>query len=251
MQAKNKNLLNNIKEKASNKLPQIALLIDPDKLNEAALIEMCKSAEKCNVDFLLVGGSLLTSGDLNTTVNTIKSNCNLKCLLFPGSASQISPEADGILFLSLLSSRNPEMLIGQQVVAAPYLRKTNLEVIPTAYMIVESGKQTTASYISNSNPIPADKAEIAASTALAGEYMGMAITYLDAGSGAQHPVPLEMIQKVREFTQNPIIVGGGINNQSAMTKAFEAGADVIVIGTAVEQDPEFMQEIKAIKTHNY
>jgi len=250
MQEQSNTIIGDIKEKALNKLPQIALLIDPDKLDEPALISVCKSAEDSEIDFLLVGGSLLTSGDLNATVNTIKSNCNLKCLLFPGSASQICSAADGILFLSLLSSRNPEMLIGQQVVAAPYLKKTKLEVIPTAYLIVESGKQTTASYISNSNPIPADKAEIAASTALAGEYMGMAITYLDAGSGAQHPVPTKMIQKVREFTQNPIIVGGGINNQEAMQNAFNAGADVIVIGTAMEENPAFIQEIKAIKTRN-
>lgn len=241
-------ILSEIQRKAKERRPQVALLIDPDKKDKSQLSELCKMAEENEVDFLLVGGSLLTTGDLNSTVKTIKENCSLQCVLFPGSASQISKEADGILFLSLLSSRNPEMLVGQQVVAAPYLKKTNLEIIATAYLLVESGRQTTASYISNSNPIPSDKAEIAATTALAGEYMGMAVTYLDAGSGALHAVPTDMISQVRQFTTNPIIVGGGINSFEGMNKAFQAGADVIVIGTAIENQPSFIQEIKQFKT---
>jgi len=160
-------------QKEGNKM--IALLIDPDKVDEASLESILAKAKEAVVDLILVGGSLLTDGDLGKTIQSIKSQSTLPIILFPGSVSQISTQADGILYLSLLSSRNAEMIIGQQITAAPYLRKTNLEVISTAYLLVDSGKQTTASYMSNSNPIPANKPEIAASTALARTYFGMYI----------------------------------------------------------------------------
>lgn len=221
----------------------IAILIDPDKGDEQSLKVICETANSINADLFFIGGSLLTDGDLNQTIRIVKENSNIPLLLFPGSSSQISREADGILFLSLLSGRNPEMLIGQQVVAAPYLRKTNLEVISTAYLLIDSGAPTTASYISNSNPIPAEKAEIAASTALAGQYMGMNLIYLDGGSGAKNPVPLAMIKKVKSYIDQPLIVGGGINNIEKARGAMLAGADIIVVGNALEKNSSFLEQI--------
>ena len=225
----------------------IALLVDPDKVNGSNYSETIQKAILAGVDLILVGGSLLTDGDIGETVKSIKKETDIPVILFPGSTSQITAEADGILFLSLLSSRNAEMIIGQQVTAAPYLRKTKLEVISTAYLLIESGKQTTASYMSNSNPIPADKAEIAASTALAGTYMGMDIIYLDGGSGAQSPVPSKMITKVKEYSPQLLFIGGGLNTIAKIEDAFNAGADLAVIGNAIEKNPDFLKEIGILK----
>ena len=226
----------------------MALLIDPDNCVKKGWEAIVNKAVEADMDLILVGGSLLTDGNVNDTITTIKSITSIPVILFPGSVSQVSPLADGILFLSLLSSRNAEMIIGQQVTAAPYLRKTDLEVISTAYLIIESGKQTTASYISNSNPIPADKAEIAASTALAGSYLGMNLIYLDGGSGALNPVPVEMIKKVKEYTDQLLFIGGGLNSTEKITNAFEAGADVVVVGNAIEKDPTFILDLGQLKS---
>lgn len=217
----------------------LAFLVDPDKAEDAHLSNLCELAEQLNVDFFLVGGSLLTSGDLESTILQLKKKSSLPVIIFPGSPSQISSAADAILFLSLLSSRNPEMLIGQQVIAAPYLQKSSLEVIGTAYLLIEGGKQTTASYISNSNPIPADKSDIASYTALAGQYLGMKLIYLDAGSGAKNCVSPQMIQEVKSKTSIPLIVGGGINSKEKLAAAYAAGADVVVIGNALEKGKNF------------
>ncbi len=236
-------IINNILKAKSENTKRLAILIDPDKADPVQLEQLCKKANEMNASFFFVGGSLLSDGDLDETVGILKQHSDIPAIIFPGSSSQISAKADGILFLSLLSSRNPEMLIGQQVVAAPYIQKTNLEVISTAYLIIESGAQTTASYMSNSNPIPSNKSEIAACTALAGEYLGMKLIYLDGGSGAKNAIPAPLIQKVREYTSQPIIVGGGINTIEKAKSAFDAGADVIVIGNAFEKDPDFIEEM--------
>lgn len=225
----------------------LALLIDPDKSNEESLSTLIPHAVDAEIDLILVGGSLLTDGDIEETVNTLKKLSSIPVVLFPGSTSQITLKADGILFLSLLSSRNAEMIIGQQVTAAPLLRKTNLEIISTAYLLIESGKQTTASYMSNSNPIPADKEEIAASTALAGSYLGMDLIYMDGGSGAMNHVPAEMIKKVKEYTSNLLVVGGGINTLEKASTIFDAGADLIVVGNAIEKDSNFLKDIGSLK----
>ena len=232
-------------QREGNKM--IALLIDPDKVDAVNLESILTKAKAAAVDLILVGGSLLTDGDLDKTIHLIKSQSELPLILFPGSVSQISTEADGIMYLSLLSSRNAEMIIGQQVTAAPYLRKTNLEVISTAYLLIDSGKQTTASYMSNSNPIPANKPEIAASTALAGTYFGMDIIYLDGGSGAENPVPTEMISKVKDYTEQLLFIGGGVNTIKKAEDAFTAGADVIVVGNRIEQDPNFLTQLGDLK----
>lgn len=221
----------------------VALLIDPDNCLEGNWVSIIDDAVKSKLDLILVGGSLLTDGDISKTIVEIKERTDIPVILFPGSTSQISSKADAILFLSLLSSRNPDMIIGQQVTAAPYLRKTNLEVISTAYLLIESGKQTTASYISNSTPIPANKPEIAASTALAGTYLGMKVVYLDGGSGAVNPVSAEMIEKVKSYTDQLLFIGGGINSIEKMETAFNAGADIVVIGNAIEKNPAFLGEI--------
>lgn len=236
-------IIHHIRSEKAKGAKQLAILIDPDKSSKDSLSRLAKKAEKIGASYFLVGGSLLTDGDLNNTIKTLKGYSSIPLLIFPGSSSQINESADGILFLSLLSSRNPEMLIGQQVVAAPYLRKTDLEVISTAYLLIESGRQTTASYMSNSNPIPSDKAEIAASTALAGEYLGMDLIYLDGGSGALHAIPEKLISKVSSYTSRPLFVGGGINSFDKAKKAFEAGADVIVIGNAFEAEEDFSEQL--------
>ncbi len=238
-------ILNNISDRSSKGVKQLAILIDPDNASEEHLKQLCTKAEAIGAHYFFVGGSLLTDGDLETSICHLKNHTQLPVIIFPGSSSQLSSSADGLLFLSLLSSRNPEMLIGQQVVAAPYLRKLNIEILSTAYLLIDSGVQTTASYMSNSTPIPSDKSEIAACTALAGQYMGMKLVYLDGGSGAQYPVPANMIKKVKEYIDIPIIIGGGINSLEKAKNAFEAGADIIVIGNAFEEGESFSIDLGA------
>lgn len=235
-----------IKNKLAEGKKLLAILVDPDKVDEAYLKKLCSNAVELPADLFLVGGSLLTSGDLEFTISFLKKNSSIPTIIFPGSSNQISSNADAILFLSLLSSRNPEMLIGQQVIAAPYIKKANIEVISTAYLLIESGKPTTASYMSNSNPIPANKPEIAASTALAGEYLGMDVIYLDGGSGAENPISKEMIEMVKAYTNRPLFIGGGINSIDKLRQAFEAGADVCVIGNAFENNPNFAKQLKPL-----
>lgn len=222
----------------------IAILIDPDKVQDAASLEpLIRLATETCVDYFFVGGSLVTTQNLNEVIKTIKENVTIPVILFPGSVQQIDDAADGILFLTLISGRNPDLLIGQQVIAAPILRKTNLEVISTGYMLVNSGKTTSVAYISNTTPIPEDKFSLAASTAIAGEMLGLKLIYLDAGSGAEREVSKKMISTVRKAVNVPLIVGGGINTPQKAQNALEAGADLIVIGNALEKDPELLTEI--------
>lgn len=214
----------------------LAILLDPDKLKPDAIQDKIKSLSDFQISFFLVGGSLLLTDYLDYFIQTLKKHTHLPIVLFPGSAQQINKYADAILFLQLISGRNPDYLIAQQVQAAPMIKQTDLEVIPTGYILVESGKETTASYISNTKPIPANKPEIALTTALAGQYLGHRLIYLDGGSGALHPVPENMIQACHQELNIPIIVGGGIRSKEQMQAAFNAGADVVVIGTAFENN---------------
>lgn len=230
----------------SNK-KMLAILIDPDKQDFACLhktIAICNNAE---IDFIFVGGSLLTSGDLAKTVRFIKENTTTPIIIFPGSPQQITDYADAILFLSLISGRNPEFLIGNQVIAAPFVKKANLEVLSTGYMLVDGGTQTTASYVSNTNPLPYDKPEIAAVTALAGEYLGMNLIYIDGGSGAKKCVSLEMIKKTKELISVPLVIGGGIRTSQAANEIYLAGADILVIGNGAEENRKLITEIAAVK----
>jgi putative glycerol-1-phosphate prenyltransferase len=178
-------------------------------------------------------------------VSAIKEKCNIPVILFPGSPDQITPKADALLYLSLISGRNPELLIGQHVISAPFVRQSGLEIMPVGYMLVDGGTPTTVSYISNTNPIPANKNDIASCTAMAGEMLGLKLIYMDAGSGAQKAIPTAMIAQVAKYITIPLIVGGGITTAEKAKENCLAGADVIVVGNAVEKDPNLIKEIAA------
>lgn len=210
------------------------VLIDPDKKSENETLRTVEACVRNGVDALLVGSSLLLSQRFNATIKQIKAEYNIPVILFPGSTIQLSEYADAVLFLSLISGRNPEFLIGTQVLGAPIIRKMALEAISTGYMLIESGKITAAQFMSNSMPIPRDKNDIAVAHAIAGEYLGMKMIYLEAGSGAIHSVPEEMIEAVSSYLTIPVIVGGGIKTPDSARKKVEAGAAFIVTGNVLE-----------------
>jgi len=222
-----------------------AVLVDPDKAGERQLIELAALAVEASVDYLLVGGSLVVSNHLDEVVQQLKKECDIPLILFPGSPNQVSRYADALLYLSLISGRNAELLIGQHVISAPMVRQSGLEIMPTGYMVVDGGAPTTVSYISNANPIPADKNEIAVCTAMAGEMLGMKLIYMDAGSGARRPIAEEMIEAVSRQISIPLIVGGGITTPEKAYRNCRAGADLIVIGNAIEKDFSLIREMSA------
>ena len=222
------------------KRKKLAVLIDPDKPSDAQILSMVKKANAADVDFFFVGGSLLVTDSLDHCIRLIKEHSKIPVLIFPGNSLQISKYCDGFLLLSLISGRNPEMLIGRHVIAAPYLKLYGNEIIPTGYMLIDSGKATSVTYMSDTTPIPHDKDDIAVCTALAGEMLGLKLIYLEAGSGAAMPVSTSMISKVRQMVGLPLIVGGGIRTPEMAAEAAKAGADVIVIGTAFEKEPELL-----------
>lgn len=222
----------------------IAVLIDPDKADDAGKLKhLINLANENCIDFFFVGGSLITTPNLSEVIQHIKEDVNIPVVLFPGSSLQIDPSADAILFLSLISGRNPDLLIGQHVQAAPILKNNRMEVLPTGYMLISSGRTTSVAYISNTTPIPEDKYSLAACTALAGEMLGLRLIYLDAGSGAEREISPRMISAVRKSISVPMIVGGGINTPQKALSALEAGADMIVIGNALEKSPDLLTDI--------
>ena len=190
---------------------------------------------------------MITTQSFNDTISFIKKNSKIPVIIFPGSNLHIDDNADALLFLSLISGRNPEFLIGQQVVVAPKLKGTSLEILPTGYILVDGGKPTTVSYISNTAPIPADKPEIVAATAWAGELMGLQLIYLDSGSGALYPVSASVIHKVRQWVSKPMIVGGGIDTPEKAKACWEAGADIVVVGNAIEKDFTLIKRFAELK----
>jgi len=215
------------------------VLIDPDfGQDEARLEHTVQRACMAKADLIFVGGSLLTTAAFDRCVRRVKEWSDRPVVLFPGSPAQLSSHADAVLFLSLISGRNPELLIGHHVTAAPMVKALGIEAVPTGYMLVDGGKPTTVSYVSQTLPIPHDKPGIAAATALAGSYLGLRTIYLDTGSGAQRTVSPAMISAVRTQVDLPIIVGGGIRDVGTARALCEAGADVLVVGTAFEEDPE-------------
>ena len=220
-----------------------AVLIDPDKLNEQSLLTTIKIAIKAKVDFFFVGGSLVVTDTLDKMVAAIKKHCSIPVVLFPGSPDQITPKADALLYLSLISGRNPELLIGQHVISAPFVKQSGLEIIPVGYMLIDGGSPTTVSYISNTNPIPSNKNDIAICTAMAGEMLGLKLIYMDAGSGAIKAIPTAMIKEVAKHIQIPLVVGGGITTPEKAKENCIAGADIIVVGNAAEKDPELITAI--------
>lgn len=235
-----------LKQLKSKNAPGLAILIDPDKTSGREIQHLTSQTNQDKVDFFFVGGSHITKGNIDETISSLKTHSNIPVILFPGSVLQIAENADAMLFLSLISGRNPEYLIGQHVIAAPYIEKISLETIPSGYMLVDSGKSTTASYMSNTIPLPIDKPEIAASTALAGELIGLELIFIDAGSGAQNSIPAEMIKAIKDKINIPLIVGGGIRSAETAREKIDAGADLIVIGNAIENNPSFIHDIMSI-----
>jgi phosphoglycerol geranylgeranyltransferase len=236
-------IYNHLIEKKRQGKKSFAVLIDPDKVNTAALNELTELCSEARVDYLLVGGSLVISNHLDACVQQIRQNCDIPVILFPGSPSQISKYADALLYLSLISGRNPELLIGQHVVSAPFIRQSGLEIMPTGYIVIDGGAPTTVSYISNATPVPADKNDIAMCTAMAGEMLGMKLIYMDAGSGAKRPINESMIKIVADNIEAPLIVGGGIIQPEKAYLNCKAGADVIVVGNAIEKDASLIKEM--------
>ncbi len=222
---------------------RFAVLIDPDKYTFDRLKRLIKISNASGVDYFFFGGSLLTRDQQDLFLTQIKESCDIPVILFPGNHFQINTKADGILFLSLISGRNPELLIGKHVVAAPYLKASKLEVIPTGYLLIDGGNRTTVAYMSNTNPIPSDKSEIAVCTALAGELLGLKLIYMDAGSGATNPVSLSMIKQVKKHISIPLVIGGGIRTPLQAAKACQSGADVVVVGNAIEEDLKLVAKL--------
>ena len=233
------NIYNRLSDTSKKKF---VVLIDPDKPSDNEIIDIVEKSKKVGVDFFFVGGSLLTTDSLDNCIKLIKSHCDIPVLIFPGNSLQISKWCDGFLLLSLISGRNSEMLIGRHVIAAPYLKLYGNEIIPTGYMLIDGGKPTSVSYMSNTTPIPHDKDDIAMCTALAGEMLGLKLIYMDAGSGAINPISAEMICKVKHTIEVPLIVGGGINTPEKAAIAAKAGADIIVVGNALEKSIDRLQE---------
>lgn len=229
---------------------RLAILIDPENNNhQDDVARLIDNALQASIDYVFVGGSLVTHNNIDEVVKAIKIRTDLPVILFPGGLNQISTHADAILFLSLISGRNPEFLISKQVAAAPLVKKIGLAAIPTGYLLI--GTTSSASYMSNTSPIPYHKSDIAKATALAGEMMGQQVIYLDAGSGAQEPVRADMIKEVRKAITSPLIVGGGITCFDEAYISLESGADILVIGNATEKNPQAIKEIAgAVKAMN-
>ncbi len=238
-------IYNSLTERKQQGKKSFAVLIDPDKVNDSNMDQLIRLAVDAKVDYFLVGGSLVISSYLDECIQQIKQNCAIPTILFPGSPSQVSKYADALLYLSLISGRNADLLIGQHVISAPVVKQSGLEIMPTGYMVIDGGAPTTVSYISNAAPIPADKNEIAMCTAMAGEMLGMKLIYMDAGSGAQRAITESMIQKVASCIEVPLIIGGGIIEPEKAYLNCKAGADVIVVGNAIEKDPNLIKEMAA------
>lgn len=230
----------------TSKKKGFAMLVDPDKQDSRSLNKLVEGMKENSPDLILVGGSLLFN-PIEDTVSFLKNNCDLPVYLFPGDVSQITEKADGIFLLSLVSGRNPDFLIGNHVIAAPRLKRSGLTILPTAYMLIENGHSTSVEYVSNTRPIPFGKTDIAVATALAGEMLGMKQVYLEAGSGAAKSVGIDMISAIKKAVDIPIIVGGGIRTVLEAENAYNAGADMIVIGTQLEKYPEQLADFALLR----
>jgi phosphoglycerol geranylgeranyltransferase len=230
-------IYSHIQEQIGNGRKILALLIDPDKCRDKNLKQQCQLINIYRPGLVLVGGSLTTQ-PVDPVVEYLKENTNIPVVLYPGHPSQLSFRADALLFLSMISGRNPELLIGAHVTAAPAIRQHNLETIPTGYMLIDGGSPTSVEYISQTRPIPAQKNDIAVATAIAGEMLGLKMIYMDAGSGALNEIPSAMIREVKKHIHIPLMIGGGINTPKKLQTAWESGADIIVIGNALEKEPD-------------
>jgi putative glycerol-1-phosphate prenyltransferase len=224
----------------------IALLLDPDNVKGDSLKNILKIAGESNTDYIFAGGSL-TFNSIDILIDNVRELSNIPVVLFPGNLLQLSFKADTILLLSLISGRNPELLIGNHVIAAPFLRNVKEKIISVGYMLISCGNRTSVEYISQTESIPSDKPEIAAATAIAGEMLGLGMIYLEAGSGAGKPVPLSIIKAVRKNVSIPLAVGGGIKNRKQIEEIFDSGADLIILGNGCEKNPELLREACSIR----
>jgi len=234
------------KEIFNNSVKKLAILIDPDNIDSNSLKSLIEKSNKTKVDYFFVGGSLV-SNSVEHLVTKIKKYTEIPVVLFPGNPNQFTDKADAILFLSLISGRNPEYLISNQVISALRIKKSGIEVLPTGYILIENGHTTSVEYISNTSPIPKNKPEIAVATAVAGELLGMSTIYLEAGSGAKEPVSSKTVMFVKENIKSTLIVGGGIRTQNQLQDIYEAGANIVVIGTSIEEQPELLDEFVNIR----
>lgn len=224
----------------------IALLLDPDKAKGESLSSILKIAAECNPDYILAGGSL-TFSSIDDLISKIKKVSSIPVVLFPGNLLQITQKADKILLLSLISGRNPELLIGNHVIAAPFLKNIKEKLVSVGYILISCGNKTSVEYISQTEAIPSNKTEIAVATALAGEMLGMQMIYLEAGSGAEKPVPVSLVRSVRDNISIPIAVGGGIKTKKEIDDLFNAGADLIILGNGVEKNPDLLRDACIIR----
>ena len=236
------NIYHNILKSKANKEQLLAILLDPDKIDLNRAEVLIQKIIQSPATHIFIGGSLVKNNIIDELIIKIKQNCALPIVLFPGNPSQISNRADAILFLSLISGRNPDFLIEHQVKAAPILKQTQLEIISTGYILIESGTETAVQRVSKTNPLDRNNLELALATAQAGEMLGNKLIYLEAGSGAKQPVPLEMIKKISQNIEIPLLVGGGIIDLQGIQKAYDSGADLVVIGTAFENDVDFFNK---------
>lgn len=239
----NQVLYNNIVAGKKEGKKRFVVLLDPDKTKLSKVDKIVESSVDAGVDIFFLGGSLVVNNMLDKVIGDIKAKCDIPLVLFPGDSFQLSYKANALLFLSLISGRNADLLIGKHVITAPYLKMSGLEIISTGYMLIDGGIPTSVSYMSNTYPIPKDKNDIALCTALAGEMLGLKTIFMDAGSGAKHPVSPEMIEAVSGALSIPLIVGGGIRSPEKCLAAARAGADAIVVGDAIEKDPILIREM--------
>lgn len=240
--------MNKILNQLSVGKKNLAVLIDPDKnQDDSQLLQLLKKIASLQPAFIFVGGSTVEASNFNNCIELIKKNCKIPLVIFPGSQEQIHPDADGILFLSLISGRNPDYLIGHHVETAHRLKKMNVEVIPTGYLLIDGGRNSSVQYVSQTTPIPADQISIAVKTAIAGELLGMKAIFLDAGSGAYNSISSKMIEEVRRNIKIPLIIGGGLKTIEQVKIAFESGADVVVIGNKIEDDVDFLLDLMELE----
>lgn len=242
----------NILTKIQSRTGQLALLIDPEKTkNEELLRELIKKAEFAAIDFFFIGGSTVTRKEIETVVFFVKTHSTIPVVLFPGSGNQLSEHADALLFLNLISGRNPDFLIGHHVSCAEEVLEMDIEVIPTSYLLIDGGKMTSVAYVSQTTPIPRENKGISLKTGIAGYLMGQKLTYFDAGSGAHHSVPTQLIEELKRKIDTPVIVGGGIKSLEQIKSFRNAGANVIVIGNKIEENIDFLLDIEAYQKSSF
>lgn len=241
-----KGILKEIQKKKSLGIKSLAVLVDPDHSSLKNFEHTIELANECKVDYFFIGGSLLIQDRMDECIKFIRETSNIPIVLFPGNNYQIHANADAILLLSLISGRNPDYLIGKHVESSMRLFASKLEIISTAYLLIDGQNSNTAAYISQTLPIPANKPEIVLATAMAGQLLNMQMIYLDAGSGAKNPVPQNMIEKLQAYIKVPIIVGGGLRDTDSVHQSLQAGADLVVIGNALEENPKWIKRFSEV-----